>query len=184
MKTLVEYIIQFSSLKNGENKFNYRLDKTFFEAFDFTDLISSNIKVELFIIKTTSLLDLKFELNGSYVTYCDKCIGDIEVKLTSNFRRLIKFGEETEEIQKQDILFIENTAYEINISRIIFEDCLLSFPVKNIHIEGECDNENIKILNQYLLIETKEVDSQNDENSNTDPRWDKLKALKNYNNKN
>ena len=37
MKTLKEYIIPFSSLKNGENRFGYKLNNTFFEAFNWDE---------------------------------------------------------------------------------------------------------------------------------------------------
>jgi len=175
MEALKEYRILFSSLKDGENRFNYKLDQSFFEAFEYTEIISCNIQIELFLIKTTSLLDLKFELKGSYFTNCDKCLGKLEILLASNFRQLVKFVEE-EEINDENILFIENTAYDINISSFIFEDCLLNFPKKQLHNEGNCDKESMEILNQYLLIESKNEDLQNDEIS--DPRWKKLKDLK------
>ncbi len=180
MKTLEEFRILFSSLKDGENRFNYKLNHSFFEAFKYTEIISCNIQVDLFLIKTTFLLDLKFDLKGSYVTNCDKCLGDLEVLLKSSFRQLIKFVEEEENIE-EDILFIDNTAYDINISSFIFEDCLLNFPKKQIHKDEECDIESMEILNKYLLIESNDDDLQNDEIS--DPRWEKLKELKKVNNK-
>ena len=72
METLEDFKILFSSLKDGENRFDYSLDHSFFEAFDFTEIISCDIATELILIKTTLLLDLKFELKGSYSTNCDK----------------------------------------------------------------------------------------------------------------
>jgi uncharacterized metal-binding protein YceD (DUF177 family) len=181
METLEEFKLLFSSLKDGENRFKYKLDQSFFEAFEYNEIISCNIQVELFLIKTTSLLDLKFELNGSYFTKCDKCLDKLEVLLNTNFRQLIKFIEE-EVTNDEDILFIENNAYDINIAPFIFGDCLLNFPKKQIHQEGECDKESMEILNQYLLIESSDEELKNDEIS--DPRWEKLIALKKINNKN
>ena len=175
METLEDFKILFSSLKDGENRFDYRLNHSFFEAFDFTEIISCDIATELILIKTTLLLDLKFELKGSYSTNCDKCLGKLEVLLNSIFRLIVKFVDQ-EEVKDEDVLFIERTAYDINVSLFIFEDCLLNFPKKQIHKAGECDKESIQILNQYLLIESKDEELKNSDI--LDPRWEKLKDLK------
>jgi len=181
METLEEFKILFSSLKDGENRFNYKLDLKFFEAFDFNELNNCEIDVQLILLKTTLLMDLKFELKGSYFVNCDKCLGKLELLMSSNFRQLIKFVEEEKQLENEEVLFIERTAYDINVSPFIFEDCILNFPKKQIHDEGKCDQKNMDILNEYLLIEVE--NDELDNNESTDPRWEKLKALKKNNNK-
>ena len=56
METLEEFKILFSSLKDGENRFNYNLDLKFFEAFDFNELNNCEIDVQLILLKTTLLM--------------------------------------------------------------------------------------------------------------------------------
>ena len=38
MKQLKDFTIQFVGLKNGEHQFEYKVDKTFFEVFEYDEL--------------------------------------------------------------------------------------------------------------------------------------------------
>ncbi len=182
MDSQKEYIIPFSSLTGDKNKFNFRLNKTFFDSLKYTDVIESNIIVRLEIIKSTNLLDMCFHIEGTFTSQCDKCLDDIEVTLKNKFRQLIKLVDKEKEIEKEGILFLTNKAYEINVAPYIFENCLLSFPVKKNHREGECNKKSIDILNKYILVD-KNTKEQID-NKSIDPRWEKLNTLKKKLNKN
>ena len=47
MKILKDFNIPFSSLKLGSNIFNFEIEKTFFEAFNYTRYDDCNIKLHL-----------------------------------------------------------------------------------------------------------------------------------------
>ena len=63
MKDLKEFNIHFVGLKEGSHLFNYEIDNTFFEAFNYDDFLSSSIKIELNFIKKSTHFELEFSAN-------------------------------------------------------------------------------------------------------------------------
>ena len=57
MKALAEFTIPFVGLKEGLHHFEFDIDKTFFEAFDFEDFNDINGKIALELTKKSTLLD-------------------------------------------------------------------------------------------------------------------------------
>ena len=57
----------------------------------------------------------------------------------------------------------------------------MSLPARSVHPEGECNEEMISILNEYILItedEANERSSEDDDEEDIDPRWAELNKLK------
>ena len=48
MKPLKEFTIQFVGLKIGEHHFEYEIDKTFFEHFEYDEFNDATLNVKLF----------------------------------------------------------------------------------------------------------------------------------------
>jgi len=65
MKDLKKFNIQFVGLKEGSHLFEYEIDNTFFEAFNYDEFLSSSIKVTLDFIKKSTFFELTFTANGS-----------------------------------------------------------------------------------------------------------------------
>ncbi|MBG15507.1 MAG: hypothetical protein CL853_04055 [Crocinitomicaceae bacterium] len=179
MKTLKEYTIPFSSLKNGKNLFSFELNRSFFETFNWEEFIDCSFKVDLSLIKSETMLDMNFTILGEVISLCDRCMDNLKLKLNNEFRQLIKFVENEQDVFKDELEFLSLNSYEINIAPYLFEYCLLSMPKKKIHQKiQDCNQENIQILEQYLLTKEK-VNEKTKENDEIDSRWDKLKELKN-----
>jgi len=51
MDNLKEYLIQFVGLKIGKHQFDYQIDNSFFEHFEFDEYNASNIKVDVLLDK-------------------------------------------------------------------------------------------------------------------------------------
>ena len=179
MKTLKEYIIPFSSLKNGINLFNYELNRVFFETFNWEEFDDCSFKVKLSLVKSETMLDMDFTINGVVATFCDRCLDKLKIKLNNTFRQLIKLVENEEDVYKDEIEYVSINSHEINIASYLFEYCLLSIPSKKLHDKKQdCNQKSIHILDEYLL--TKNIDTKKSQSSNEiDSRWDKLKELKN-----
>lgn len=180
MKTLKDFTIPFSSLKNGKTMFSYNLNNLFFETFNWEEFMDCSFDVSLSIAKSETMLDMNFTVSGEVVTFCDRCLDPLEITFANmNFRQLIKFVENYEDVHKDELEYIPINSHEINVASYLFEYCLLTIPTKNVHqnIE-ECNPNSINILEKYLLTETSEDENAN-ENTEIDPRWNKLKELKN-----
>ena len=71
MKALKEFIIPFVGLKIGKHHFEYKVEQTFFEYFEYEDFNDANVKVDVNLLKNTTLLELNFKISGTVNINCD-----------------------------------------------------------------------------------------------------------------
>ncbi len=55
MKQLKEFLIPFIGLKLGKHQFEYQINKTFFDNFEYDEFESSDIKVKLTLDKKSTM---------------------------------------------------------------------------------------------------------------------------------
>ena len=70
MKTK-DFTITFIGLKLGSHEFNYDLNDTFFELFEFSDYSDLKGVAQMKMLKSETVLDLDFSFNGSITAPCD-----------------------------------------------------------------------------------------------------------------
>ncbi|MDO6595802.1 DUF177 domain-containing protein [Oceanihabitans sp. 2_MG-2023] len=175
MKLLKAFTIPFVGLKVGEHLFEYDIEQSFFEHFEYEDFNSSNIKVNLVLNKKATLLELNFKIYGTINVNCDLTNEPYNQEIENNFDLVVNFGEEYND-ENIDILIIPHGEYEINIQQYIYELIVLAVPNKLIHpgvVDGTLDSEILKKLEE-LSPKTAE-DKENQEE--IDPRWNTLKKL-------
>ena len=173
LKNLSEYNIKFEGLKQGIHSFEFTVDNTFFEKFDFFEFENSTIKVDLEFKKQSTMLVLKFIFSGTITVLCDRCLDPVDVDVEGEEKLIVKFGNE-EYDQSDEILILPNHEYELNVGQYIYEFINISLPQKRIHFEGLC---NQKVIGELDKIEQKDE-------INEDPRWSLLKDIKIKINKN
>ncbi len=172
-KPLKEYTIQFIGLKQGEHDFEYTINKTFFEYFDYDEFNDANIKLSIVLNKKTTLLELHFKISGSINTNCDVTNESYNQDLSNEFNLIVKFGDEYNN-ENEDILIVPHGTYEINVAQYIYELIVLSIPAKRVHpgvLDGTLQSD---ILNKLKELSPKQTNNNNKE---IDPRWDTLKKL-------
>lgn len=172
MKELKEFCIPFSSLKLGPNFFDFEIDNSFFDIFNYYRYNSCNISLNLEFRKENLLMDLRFSYSGFCEVSCDRCLDLIKVPISNKFNCLIKFLHQEEEIIKDDIVYLPKESYEYNIGQLFYEYFLINFPKRVIHKENQCNSNQIKLIEDY---------SQKHNSTEEDPRWNILKRLKNEN---
>jgi len=106
MKAHNDFIIPFSSLKSGKNLFSFKLNKTFFEAFNWDEFKKCTFNVSLELIKSTTMIDMFFVIEGEFTSLCDRCMYDIDLKVCQDYRQLIKLVESEQEICNDEIEFL------------------------------------------------------------------------------
>ncbi len=95
--------------------------------------------------------------------------------VSNQFELVVKFGEEFND-DDDEILILPHGAYEVNIAQYVFELAALSAPTKRIHPDAiQEENDDLD------EPEDDELDTSNheDDDSEIDPRWNKLKDLLN-----
>jgi uncharacterized metal-binding protein YceD (DUF177 family) len=172
MKDLKKFNIPFVGLKEGNHLFEYEIDNTFFEAFNFDEFESSSVKVSLDFIKKSTLFDLSFTAKGFVEVPCDLTNELYKQDIEAVLPLVVNFGAEFND-ENEEILILPHEAYEFSVAQFIYEMIVLSVPNKRIHpkvLDGTMDSEALKRLRELEIKEVKAVEE-------TDPRWDKLKNL-------
>ncbi|WP_290698319.1 DUF177 domain-containing protein [Lacinutrix sp.] len=175
MKPLKEFTIPFVGLKEGKHHFDYEINNSFFEYFDYEDFNSSDLKVNVEFVKKSTLLELHFEVSGTVNVNCDVTNEPFDKSLNNEFDLVVKFGEEYND-ENIDILIIPHGEYEISIQQYVYELIVLAMPTKRVHPGVEDGTLDSDILEKLEELSPKEKDTKEDQEE-TDPRWNTLKKL-------
>ncbi len=177
MIQLKEYTIPFVGLKQGLHQFEYQIDNTFFEHFEYDEFNASAVNVDLEFNKKTTMLELQFKATGTVNVNCDLTNEPFDLPIENEFFLVVKFGEEYND-ENEELLTLPHGDYEVNIQQYIYELIVLAMPSKRVHPgveDGTLKSDILEKLDE--LSPTEKTTVENDEE--TDPRWDKLKNLLN-----
>ena len=175
MKPLKAFEVQFVGLKLGEHIFEYDIDNTFFEHFEYDEFNDVQLKVTLILQKKTTLLELNFEVDGVINLNCDLTNEPFNQPISSKFSLIVKFGSEYND-DNEEILIIPHREYKINVAHHIYELIVLSVPQKRLHPGIEDGTLNSEILKKLEDLSPKSIENKNS-NNDIDPRWNSLKKL-------
>ena len=165
MKKFSNYNIPFTGLNLGNHRYDYKIDKAFFDLFEYCEITDGEFDVKIELDKKETMLILDFDLSGKVTDQCDRCGSDVILPITYKERIYVKFGEESSD--DESILIIPENAHQINIAELLEEFAVLSLPVRKIHEEGKCDKKALKRLKKF----------EHNDSEKIDPRWEKLKGF-------
>lgn len=164
MKTK-DFTITFSGLKLGSHEFNYDLDDTFFELFEFSDYSDLKGVALMKMLKSETVLDLDFSFNGSITAPCDVTNEAYTQELANSFSMQVKFGEEYND-ENDELLILPHGEHSFNIAQYLYELVVLSIPPK---LNGPNAGNGLEDF----------IEDEEENEKETDPRWDQLKNLLN-----
>ena len=175
MKPLKEFTIPFVGLKVGKHNFDYKIEKAFFEHFEYEEFNDVNVDVNLVLDKKATLLELNFKISGFVNINCDLTNEPYNQTRENEFELVVKFGDEYND-EDTDILIVPHGTYEISVQQYIYELIVLGVPIKRIHPgveDGTLDSDILKKLEELSpkLKEEKDIEEE------IDPRWNTLKKL-------
>lgn len=176
MKPLKEFIIPFVGLKIGKHHFDYQIDKSFFQHFEYEDFNDVSIKTDLIFEKKSTLLELHFKISGTVNINCDISNEPYDQKIKGSFDLVVKFGDEYND-DYEDILIIPHGEYEINVSQYIYELIILSVPAKRLHPGIKDGSLQSDILKKLEELSPKDLETKKNKSEGIDPRWNTLKKL-------
>lgn len=177
MRNLAAYTIPFVGLKLGKHQFEYDIDNEFFEHFEYDDLNSANVKIDLLLEKKTTMMELTFKASGSVNVNCDITNEPYDQPIDGSLFLVIKFGDEFND-ENEDLLILPHGEFEVNIQQYIYELIVLSIPLKRVHPGVEDGTLDSEVLDKLEELSINNNENKNDEDE-IDPRWDKLKNLLN-----
>ena len=65
MKKHKEFVIPFSGLKQGKHEFDFEIDNTFFESFEYNEFNGAAINLLVLLNKSSTMLELEMTANGT-----------------------------------------------------------------------------------------------------------------------
>lgn len=168
-----EYSIPFAGLKQGKHKFEYQIDNTFFESFDYHEFNDAAIGLNIVLEKMATVLEFEMNTKGIVNLHCDLTNEPFDQKTEASLKLLVKFGESYND-EDDEILILPHGEHQVNIAQYIYEMIVLSVPSKRIHpgvLDGTLNSEALKKLEELRPKENKK------DKNNIDPRWEVLKKL-------
>ena len=167
MRKFGTFDIPFTGLKLGTHRFQFDIDRSFFDQFEFSEISNAKISATVDLEKQSNMMILHIELQGEVESMCDTCGEDFNLAIASNERVIVKFGDEEIE-QSDEIWVIPHHEHQLNVAELLYEFSHLSLPIRKVHPEGECNEEALEKLS----------DLEHHEDIKIDPRWENLKSIK------
>jgi uncharacterized metal-binding protein YceD (DUF177 family) len=160
-----DFVIPFKGLMTGSHRYEFKIDESFFESFEYFESERGQVSVDLEMIIESSLLDLHFKMEGIVSLACDRCLETMSFPVKDDFRLIIKFGETYME-ESEEVIVIPVNESKIDVRQYLFEYINLMLPIKRVHNDqSKCNQQVIEKLESYSKPQT-------------DPRWEALKNMK------
>ena len=174
LKSLRTYAIPFTGLKLGKHEFDYVVDDSFFNEFDYSLVKNANLQCKVELDKQETMLILNFHITGDIKLDCDKCLAQYPQYVDITEQQIAKFSDEPID-EDEEVIALTKNDHEINIAGLIYEYINVAVPFIAI-----CDNPGDTPYCDKDMLDRLEKLSASDEQPEpqADPRWDALKNIK------
>ncbi len=170
MKTNIkEFLIPFVGLKIGKHFFDFEINSSFFDAFEYSPIQNGVLNAQLELDKKETMLIANYIVDGEVETICDRCNTEMQLPISGSFRLIYKFG--TEEEEDESLIVLLPDQYEIDASIAIYELITSLLPLRSIHKKGACDEEMWKLI-QLHTVNANEESEDDEDFDDDDEDWD------------
>ena len=176
MKVTNEFLIPFIGLKLGKHQFDYQINNTFFDRYDYHEFENCDTKVDVVLDKKSTMLELSFKHKGTVTVPCDVTGELFDLPIKGKIKLVVQFGDQYND-ENEELLILPHGEHQIDIAQYIYEMIVLSVPFKRVNPEVKKGNLKNESLENYNASTINEHNIQNTKEENIDPRWDKLKQL-------
>ncbi|MCW1734377.1 YceD family protein [Anaerorudis cellulosivorans] len=188
MAKFSSYNISLKNFSPEVHSYSFALDKKFFEAIDGEEVRKGTLQVELKVKKVATTYEFDFDIHGIIQIPCDRCLDEMDQKIDTHNRLIVKMGREYAE-ESDEIVIIPEEEGEINIAWFLYEFIALNIPIKHVHEPGKCNRNMTKKLHRHTVVtdegeesgepldEGGDTDFEDNQQETTDPRWDVLKGI-------
>jgi uncharacterized metal-binding protein YceD (DUF177 family) len=173
MYSAKQFIIPVTGLKPGSHRYEFEIEDSFFEHFEYSEIKKGLIHVGLVIEKEETVLNFHFVIRGMVNVPCDRCYELFDLPVEAINFLIVKFGTEYTE-ESEDVQVVPVGENQFDIQPFIYEYIHLALPVRRVHPDDEQGNST---CDPDVIRRLEDVDSP----SAPDPRWDALLQLKKKN---
>ena len=176
MEDFTRFDIDIYSLSNKVYTYEYHLGDSFFQLFDSDLLEKGDLQAKVTLDKQSTLITANFQIKGTVQLECDRSLELFDHPLEANKMIIYQYGEEEEEVS-EDIYTITTGTQKINIAHLLYEFIGLALPMKRLH--PSLAEEEDPWVEGEIIFSSEPEKSDSEEPEEVDPRWQKLRNLKN-----
>jgi uncharacterized metal-binding protein YceD (DUF177 family) len=179
------YNINLKDLKSETTRIEFVLDDAYFKKIDSPEVQKGNVNAKVTVVKKATTFELQFELEGTILIPCDRCLDDMEQPIQYKDKLQVKFGNRFAE--ENEIVIVPESEGSINIAWFLYEFIVLNIPMKHVHAPGECNKTMVTKLKRHITrqkddddddsIDLDDEDDFSSDDTQTDPRWEGLQNI-------
>ena len=169
-----EYVVRLSGVDVGTHKYTMICDKAFFELTGLSEIEDGHLKVQIEMEKSATMLTFQFHFKGEITALCARCLDFLTLPLDFTDFLVVNLVSQIDETFENDdnIWQLHEKAYELDLTHFLYEAIELALPTQLIHPdENNCNPEMLQKLAELAPKEQQET-------TETDPRWNALKELR------
>ncbi|MCC6384754.1 MAG: DUF177 domain-containing protein [Bacteroidia bacterium] len=170
-----KFTISAKGLLEGEQRFDYEIDKEFFDYFNNPLIRNGRLQAIVLLNRIDHSFTADLAIKGELELECDRCLGLYNYPVDLKHYLIIKGEQEYTEADREDddIILMKEADLSFNILQHIYDFIVLSVPYRKVHPDDEsgnstCDPAFLNRINE----------EQHHKQEGTDPRWDILKNIK------
>jgi uncharacterized metal-binding protein YceD (DUF177 family) len=166
-----QFDIRFGSFAFGCRQIDVEVNDLFFEKYINEDIQGCNVRVHLSVERKETMVSLQFDMQGSVITFCDRCLEKLTMPIAKQEILILKTTGKPKESDNENIVFLGDKEYSYNIEQIIYEYIVTLIPIRKVHTETgneTCNPEMLKLIEQAKGTPQPQYDE----------RWNVLKNLK------
>jgi uncharacterized metal-binding protein YceD (DUF177 family) len=99
--------------------------------------------------KSETMLVTNYTIQGTVDAQCYRCNDPLEIEVEGDFRLVFKFGNE--ESDNEELIVLPHEAYQLTLADYFYEFVHVLLPNRIVHEEGDCNEEMVEIMKQYLI---------------------------------
>lgn len=190
MDALIQFSIPVKGLRYGVYEYRFHLDKSFFACFEASPVEDGNLEVLMRFDKQPGMFVIDFDISGTVLTECDRCLAPIHLPIRDAANFVVKFSAD-QETDDADVVYIHPDTQKWDVSPYVYEYVVLAIPMVKTY---DCENDPAKpcdedIVGRFYDLEEdpsgQDISSPDDAaEGQSNPAWDVLKFLNkdNYHN--
>lgn len=154
-------IIPLKGLTKGGHTFDYAIDGKFFQIFGNTQIKDAGCSVKADVVRHSTLMSVVCRIGGYVVVECDRCLDDLVLKVDVERELTVGFGsvDIDDSVDEEDVLVINETDGEVDISQFVYDYICLSLPIMKVHPEGKCNPDMLARLSDGTGEQSEDVQS-------------------------
>ncbi len=128
---------------------DYTIDSGMFQSVDNSMVKGGDCAVKVTAVRNSAGYNITFDIKGTVIVECDRCLDDMEVSIDKTETLKIQFADHDEDAG--DTVMVSDDVAKISLWPFIYDFIVLAIPITHCHPEGQCNKEMLDTLGKYMV---------------------------------